>query len=193
MDSTIRVPLARTQGLVTEELGEELLVYDLDVDHAHCLGPTAARVWRRCDGRTASAEIAAELELHAAELDRALQELDRCELLVAPAIDKGGLSRRDFGLRIVKAGAVAASVPLVISIAVPATAAATVTEEFCQAIIVAGQGCGECHQQGCCCCQPPGGSTKPCHASCLPAPSVCQPGGDNTPNCNGPTSICKLD
>ncbi|MDX6676285.1 MAG: hypothetical protein QOE31_337 [Solirubrobacteraceae bacterium] len=193
MDSTTRVPLARSQGLVIEELGDELLVYDLDVDRAHCLGATAARVWRRCDGRTRSAEIADELGLGADELLRALDELDRCKLLIAPAIEDGGLSRRDFGLRVVKAGALAASVPLVVSIAVPATAAATVTEAFCQAIITSGHGCGECHQAGCCCCDPPQGSTKPCHASCLHKPSDCQPAGDNSPNCNGPSSICKLD
>ena len=45
-------PCARSEDLIVEELGEELLVYDMKADRGHCLSPVAARVWRRCDGRT---------------------------------------------------------------------------------------------------------------------------------------------
>jgi hypothetical protein len=189
MDSTTRVPLARAEGLVIEELGDELLVYDIDANRAHCLGSTAARVWRRCDGRTRATEIADDLKLGADEFARALTELEDCVLLVEPPVVDDGLSRRDFGLRIAKIGAAAASVPLIVSIAVPATAAATVTEVFCQGVAITANGCGDCHKAGCCCCNPPGGVLKPCHASCDPAPCHTSQG----PNCNGPTAICKVD
>src|SRR5437764_14523577 len=51
-------PLARKEGLVIQELPDEVLVYDLDRDRAHCLNETAAFVWQRCDGRTSTVEIA---------------------------------------------------------------------------------------------------------------------------------------
>ena len=51
-------PLARKEGLVIQELPDEVLVYDLDRDRAHCLNQTAAFVWQRCDGRTSTVEIA---------------------------------------------------------------------------------------------------------------------------------------
>lgn len=54
-------PIARKQGLVIQELPDEVLVYDLDRDRAHCLNATAAFVWQRCDGRNTTAQIARTL------------------------------------------------------------------------------------------------------------------------------------
>ena len=54
-------PKARTDGLVVEELDDEVLVYDMDRDRAHCLNSTAALVWKLCDGRKNASEIAREL------------------------------------------------------------------------------------------------------------------------------------
>jgi len=54
-------PIARKQGLVIQELPDEVLVYDLDRDRAHCLNPTAAFVWQRCDGKHTTAQIARTL------------------------------------------------------------------------------------------------------------------------------------
>ncbi len=154
-------PTARSENLVVEELGKELLVYDLDKDGAHCLGPAAAQVWRACDGEKTVAEIGAELALDAATVDGALQQLEDCALLesLAPAGARG-LTRRDLHFKAAKVGAAAAAVPLIVSIAVPATAAATPTVEQCRAGFTGG--CGDCNLSGCCCCGPGGGSTKDC-------------------------------
>lgn len=54
-------PVARKQGLVIQELPDEVLVYDLDRDRAHCLNRTAAFVWQRCNGRNTTAQIARTL------------------------------------------------------------------------------------------------------------------------------------
>jgi hypothetical protein len=54
-------PIARKQGLVIQELPDEVLVYDLDRDRAHCLNTTAAFVWQRCDGKNTTARIARTL------------------------------------------------------------------------------------------------------------------------------------
>jgi Coenzyme PQQ synthesis protein D (PqqD) len=54
-------PVARKQRLVIQELPDEVLVYDLDRDRAHCLNTTAALVWQRCNGRNTTAQIAQTL------------------------------------------------------------------------------------------------------------------------------------
>ena len=46
------VPRARKEGLVVQDMPDELLVYDVDRHKAHCLNQTAALVWKRCDGKT---------------------------------------------------------------------------------------------------------------------------------------------
>ena len=86
-----RLPMARKSGLATEQVADELLVYDLERDKAYCLNHTAAQVWKHCDGRTTPAEIAKRLskELGAelgAEIDEkfvwcALEQLGRDRLL----------------------------------------------------------------------------------------------------------------
>ena len=45
-------PLARSEGLVVEEVGDELLVADPLSSRAHSLNAFAARVWQACDGET---------------------------------------------------------------------------------------------------------------------------------------------
>jgi hypothetical protein len=169
---------ARSEGLVVEELGDELLVYDLDTDAVHCLTPIAARVWRACDGTASTVALAQELGLSADELTGALAELDRCDLLVSPAIEvgveNGGLSRRDLGLKVTKVAAATATVPLILSIAAPAAAQTQTQIEFCLAIPIT-KGCGDCNQGGsetpCCCCQKVGGKSG--EQQCSPDEAFC--------------------
>ncbi|HJQ67368.1 MAG TPA: PqqD family peptide modification chaperone [Blastocatellia bacterium] len=124
-------PQARSNGLVVEELADEVLVYDLDRDRAHCLNQTAANVWRLCDGKSSPAEIAArlgvELEPAAAQevVWTAIDQLGRAGLL-----DKKvkrptpSISRRDVMKKIAVAAAI--GVPAVTSVVAPkATHAAT--------------------------------------------------------------------
>jgi hypothetical protein len=187
---TLSKPLARADGLVIEELGDELLVYDLAKDRAHSLGASAARVWRACDGQTKVEALRTELELDDDTVARALSELRECDLLDGEVVADAGVTRRDLGFKTAKLGAAAASVPLIVSIMAPsAYAAITPTEEFCQGISVSANGCGDCHKFGCCCCEPPGGTAKPCHADCITSPD-CNIGVK--PNCNGSTPNCKL-
>ena len=157
MDGTTRLPLARSEGLVVEELGDEVLVYDLAVKNAHCLSPTAATVWRRCDGRTPSSALALELGLDQAEIERALDELDGCDLLVSPVVPGDGLSRRELGLRVTKVAAGAAVLPLILSVAAPAAAATASQIAICRSFgDVLSNSCGGCNAGGsptiCCCC-----------------------------------------
>ena len=119
-------PLARREGLVIRELADEVLVYDLDRDRAHCLNQTAAFVWQRCDGRTSTVEIARALGKRAgAPVDEkliwlALDQLSEHDLLKrrSPAPPSlAGIDRRQM-VRVLGLAAVVA-VPVVTSIVAP--------------------------------------------------------------------------
>ncbi|MGH2951623.1 MAG: PqqD family protein [Solirubrobacterales bacterium] len=168
--------------MIVEELGDELLVYDLDADNVHALTPIAARVWRACDGATDAPALAGALELSSEDVARAFAELDGSGLLVSlPGLDgagsNGGLSRRDFGLRVGKVAAAAASAPLIVSIAAPVAAHAQ-TPSACAALPFTGS-CGACNQGGtpteCCCCHG-GGAGNPPIGCAVDAVECCQSG-----------------
>lgn len=124
-------PLARKEGLVIQELPDEVLVYDLDRDRAHCLNETAAFVWQRCDGRTTAGEIARSLGTKVnAPVDEkvvwfAIDQLKRNHLMnntgVAPQL-AAGMNRREM-VRALGLAAVIA-VPVVTSIVAPTPAQA---------------------------------------------------------------------
>jgi hypothetical protein len=118
-------PLARTEGLVVQELGDESLVYDRESDVAHCLGGVAARVWRGCNGERdfeALANFSGTSESLAAE---AVGELRAKGLLVASPVSADNstdVSRRHALKRIVGTGLAATSVPLIVSASVASAA-----------------------------------------------------------------------
>jgi hypothetical protein len=55
-------PVARQNGLVVQEMPDEVLVYDLDANKAHCLNQSAALVWRSCDGNNSIEDIMRQFE-----------------------------------------------------------------------------------------------------------------------------------
>lgn len=55
-------PMARQKGLVVQEMPDEVLVYDLDSNKAHCLNQSAAFVWKSCDGNNSVTDIVREFE-----------------------------------------------------------------------------------------------------------------------------------
>ena len=150
------LPLARKDALVVKELHDELLVYDLKRDKAHCLNPTAARVWKRCDGKLAVTDMARllEKELKLPANDEivwlALQQLDKFHLLqeqTMAATARPGLSRRELMRSI---GVSALLLPAIISITAPPAAQAQsclATESACTSNT---QCCSQCCAQGFC-------------------------------------------
>lgn len=60
-----RFPIARKNDLVVQDLPDEVLVYDLSSNKAHCLNQTAAMVWKSCDGNNSVTDIAKLIELQA--------------------------------------------------------------------------------------------------------------------------------
>jgi len=55
-------PIARQNGLVVQEMPDEVLVYDLDTNKAHCLNGSAALVWKSSDGSNSVADIVKSFE-----------------------------------------------------------------------------------------------------------------------------------
>lgn len=147
-------PLARRDGLVINELPEEVVVYDRGSHKAHCLNKTAALVWGRCDGRNDPARIARlvgrDLQTRVGEdlVWYALEQLAKDGLLTekavprAPATDATAagarLSRRELVRRLGLAAVVA--LPLITTVVAPTPAEA------------AASGCVDCN--GILCCPP---------------------------------------
>jgi hypothetical protein len=124
-------PLARSEGLIIKELPDEVLVYDLERDRAHCLNHTAAYVWQNSNGKNSAAEIAGAL---GAKLDctvdenvvwLALDQLGRKHLMAVqppPPLAMTGMNRRAMVRALGLAALVA--VPVVTSIVAPTPAQA---------------------------------------------------------------------
>lgn len=127
-------PLARTADIVTKEVADELLVYDLKTHQAHCLNQTAALIWKYCDGNTTVKEIAVlinnDLKLI---VDEAVVWLAIERLIKAKLIDKElglptGIQRLTRRETIKRLGVgFTVSVPIIMSIVAPAAAAAAST------------------------------------------------------------------
>jgi len=126
------MPRARQDELVVEELPDETLVYDLKRHKANCLNRTAALVWRRCDGQTSVAEVAALLEEQLATptdeavVWMALNRLDRAHLLSEPVTlpaDRAQYSRREVLRTLRRAAGISLLLPVVATIFAPRAAA----------------------------------------------------------------------
>src|SRR6185295_6250011 len=128
--------LARNDELVVQDLPEEVLIYDLKSNKAHCLNKTAAFIWRHCDGHTTAEEIAKMMEeewrtpVTEDAVWFAVNKLSKAELLqqriVLPEA-KAGMTRRSAMRRL---GLGALLVPVVMTIVSPtAMAGASVPPE----------------------------------------------------------------
>lgn len=125
------LPLARKEGLVVKELDDEVLVYDLDTDKAHCLNQTAARVWKSCDGKRTVNQLRRLMEKEAGSsvpeemVWLALDQLEKFKLLdshLSRPTHLAATSRRQLMRKLGIAAAV--SIPVITSIIVPTAAQA---------------------------------------------------------------------
>ncbi len=136
---TTSLPLARHDDLNIQTLAGELLVYDRRTDKAYVLSPSAAAVWRACNGERSVKQIADSLSRQTPTTEQAvwyaLSQLN--ELLVKPVTipnEFAGLSRRQF-LKRTGLIAGAAAVPVVVSIVAPPSAhAQSVTQVCCRCV-----------------------------------------------------------
>ena len=159
------LPTARQERLVIQELPNEVLIYDLDRDKAHCLNQTAAFVWKQCDGHTTVAAALVRFEEEfGAGVDEAmiwltLDQLEKFDLLQERVKRPDRMNRvsrralmRSMGL------AAAVAVPLITSIALPTV----------QAFTSCAQNGESCFGNGNCC-------SNNCQATAGGGPGVCAP------------------
>lgn len=137
------VPRARREGLLVQEMADELLVYDSVRHKAHCLNETAALVWKRCDGKTDINQMVRGLEkdtscpVDEAVVWIAFDQLAKAHLLQDDGSSwpkASGVSRREVIRRLGTAAAIA--LPVVTSIVAPKAAQAAncrPTGQGCQA------------------------------------------------------------
>jgi hypothetical protein len=118
------------RNILTQKVGDELLLYDEERHQAFCLNPVCTSVWTLCDGnssltaiaRAASSESSVAVDEQIVML--AIQELRR-DGLVEPlqeAIAIPTISRRDVVQRLGKGAAIL--IPMVVAIAAPTAAQA---------------------------------------------------------------------
>jgi len=146
-----QAPLARNEGLVIRELHDEVLVYDLERDKAHCLNQTAAFISQHCDGHTTVSEMTGLLEnslkvpIHEDVVWCALNQLKRDHLLEDSMVWPTGtmqISRRTLVRRVAIA---AVLLPAVTTILAPTASAAASCGGTC---VFPGGSCSA----GCVCC-----------------------------------------
>lgn len=116
---------ARRDELVVQTAGDDLLVYDQQVDTAHCLSASAAVLFRLCEGGIDRDELfdqvsAFEGALDAEAAEIALAELEDLNLIRRESAHatESGISRRQAVQRIAGVGAAAFVAPFVVSAAV---------------------------------------------------------------------------
>jgi hypothetical protein len=124
MDNS-QFPVARKSGLVVQEMPDEVLVYDLNTNKAHCLNQTAAKIWMASDGKTSVSQIAANLGKGGNEdlVWLAIDQLNETNLLESKVASPFGTqSRRDVIKKIGLASLVA--LPVIASLVAPQNALA---------------------------------------------------------------------
>ncbi len=138
-DSTTSMrPLARQEDVLVREVAGDVVLYDRHSQKAHSLNPTAAAVWRLCDGARSVDDLTAALDVELPEEGRrravllALRQLGDAGLLEEASVDGaflGAISRREAVRRIGYGAVVAAMVPVVASLVAPSSAEASSCRE----------------------------------------------------------------
>ncbi|PYS90053.1 MAG: hypothetical protein DMF62_05880 [Acidobacteria bacterium] len=148
-------PTARNSGLVVQEVPNEILVFDLENNKAHCLNDTAAMVWKSCDGKTSVPEIAKYLEIQTGKgvnddlVWLAIDQLSENHLLEKTASSPfKGQSRRDVIKKIGLASVIA--IPVVASLVAPQSVLANVSCVCTSSTDCGAPGFGTCASLVCC-------------------------------------------
>lgn len=176
-------PLARTEGVLLEEVGEETVVLDTTSGEVHCLSPLATAVYAGCDGSKAVDGLAEDAGSRLAEpvsaeqVETALAQLEERGLLALPPEAGNGFSRRALIQRTAVATAAVTAAPLITSIVTPAVAQSS-PDERCPGGLCASQARGDdyCACNNDCPCITPGSgacdasNTATCQSFCLTAP-----------------------
>lgn len=152
----MNLPQARIKDIVVQNLGNEMLVYDLKTNKLYNLNETSAKVFNACNGETSFAELKTKYKFTDNLIYLALDELKANELLEDYKSNHfAGLSRREVIKKVGLASMIA--LPL-ISVMVAPTAAHAQSTSVCVTNSCAdggptcNQGNGGCTTLGLVCC-----------------------------------------
>jgi hypothetical protein len=153
----MKMSFSRKKDLVTQELENELLIYDLQNNKAFCLNETSAFVWQECDGKKTVKEISDSLGKkmnQPANEDLvwfALTQLKKEKLVLGDLTSENhfaGLSRREIIKKVGLSTLIA--LPVIVSLIAPKAVNAqsvcnTTTIMFCNCpgIGLPGMSCGQ--------------------------------------------------
>lgn len=139
-----QTPTARKEDLVIQELSDEVLVYDLKTNKAHCLNQTAALVWKSCDGKNSIENIVSNFEKQTGDkvsedfIWLAIDQLNEKNLLADDIAPKfAGQNRRQVLKKIGLASVIA--LPIVASLTAPTAALAVA----CSGVVTTCIGCND--------------------------------------------------
>jgi hypothetical protein len=123
-------PRARQDQVLTEVVGNEVVVYDEARHQAHRLNGAAAIVWRHCDGQHSVPDLTALLRRHISPeagdelVWLALDRFEAANLLDQPRELSTEIRRLSRRRALSLAGALSVLVPVVVTLAVPSPAQA---------------------------------------------------------------------
>jgi hypothetical protein len=143
---------------VTRDVGDELLVYDLERHKAYCLNRMAMQVFRHCDGETTIADMALRiggalgLPVDEQAVRLGLVRLEKAHLLDSPVAQNLHTSRREMLRSLGRAAVVV--VPLVTALTVPTSAQAA--SGVCPTLGQPCQSTPDCGNPSLCKCNPSG-------------------------------------
>lgn len=157
IEKELSLPQAKTENVVIQELPEELLVYDLKQNQAHCLNKMAAMIWQLCDGQTSVTEIAilvreaGNVAMDEATIWLAIEQLRQAHLLKEPTSfpsESVRLTRRNAVKKIGLGAALA--LPWITSVVAP-TAVMAASKPICEntcrsnpSLVGSAAKCGDC-------------------------------------------------
>jgi hypothetical protein len=152
-------PRARSSRLVLRDLGDELLVYDLERHKAYCLNRVARQVFRHCDGDTRIQDMAVPIgdalgmRVDEQSVRLGLLRLEKAHLLEHPVGLALRASRREVLRNLGRAAMVV--VPLVTAISVPTSAQAQASG-VCPTLGAPCRSTADCGNPSQCKCNPAG-------------------------------------
>ena len=76
-----RLPQTKTENIVVQYVGDEVLIYDLITNKAFCLNETSALVYNACDGKTVLADFKRKHNFPDELIFFALDELSKQDLI----------------------------------------------------------------------------------------------------------------
>jgi hypothetical protein len=90
-----KLPKAKNEHTVVQALGDEILIYNVRTNRAHCLNETAGKVFEACDGETTFEDLKRRFQFTDELIDLALDNLQKEDLLAADYVSPlAKMSRR---------------------------------------------------------------------------------------------------